>query len=69
MEKELVADDPENYRNYLRMSEDVFVSLLSKVEGRIKSQGTNMRQCIPVKKMLLINFGHINCDDVMSKPS
>jgi hypothetical protein len=55
LEKELVADDPENYRNYLRMSEDVFNSLLSKVEGRIKRQDTNMRQCIPARKRLLIS--------------
>ncbi|XP_046384595.1 uncharacterized protein LOC124154737 isoform X2 [Ischnura elegans] len=56
LENELVVDDPENYRNYLRMSEDVFMTLLNKVEGRIKRQDTNMRQCIPARKRLAVTL-------------
>nr|CAI5853840.1 unnamed protein product [Callosobruchus analis] len=50
--KELATEDKDGYRNYLRMSEEKFEELLSKVQNSIKKQDTVMQQAISPKLKL-----------------
>ncbi|XP_063221343.1 uncharacterized protein LOC134530450 [Bacillus rossius redtenbacheri] len=54
--EELKMEDPESYKNYLRMDEQSFQKLKRVVESRIKKKSTNMRQSISVEKRLSVTL-------------
>lgn len=64
--KELASEDKEGYRNHLRMSEEKFDELLSKVEFRIKKNDTIMRQAISPKMKLQITLRYLATGDSFS---
>jgi hypothetical protein len=49
---EWTSEDRDMYKNHLRMSQEQFFELLSKVKLYIEKQDTNMRECISAH-----NFG------------
>lgn len=51
--RELRANDPNDYRNYLRMDEDTFNHLLSLVGEHLRKQDSVMRQAIPPEERLI----------------
>lgn len=54
--KELREEDPETYRNTMRMPNSKFDELLELVIPLIRKQDTNMRQAIPCKTKLEITL-------------
>ncbi|XP_069824530.1 uncharacterized protein [Dendropsophus ebraccatus] len=50
--QEIRDTHPEDYRNYLRMSEDSFVKLLNMVKPMIEKKDTLMRKAIPAEQRL-----------------
>ncbi|KAI4455677.1 hypothetical protein MML48_9g00012276 [Holotrichia oblita] len=61
--KELALEDKEGYRNHLRMSEERFDELLSKVQNCIKKQDNVMRQAIPPKFKLQVTLRYLATGD------
>nr|CAI5843406.1 unnamed protein product [Callosobruchus analis] len=61
--KELAAEDKDGYRNYLRMSEEKFEELLSKVQNSVKKQDTVMRQAISPKLKLQVTLRYLATGD------
>lgn len=57
--KELALEDKESYRIFLRMSEEKFEELLSKVQAKIRKQDTVMRQAISPKLKLQITLRYL----------
>lgn len=51
--KELKESDPEDYKNYLRMDENVFNELLDLVRPHLTKRDTQMRQSIPPEERLI----------------
>ena len=51
--KELKENNPEDYRNYLRMTDEAFTDLLSLVSPRITKEDTVMRQAISAEERLI----------------
>jgi len=47
LHNELRFEDPEGYKNFLRMDEDSFTYLLNGVKGMITKSNTVMRESIP----------------------
>ena len=47
--QELRAEDIDEYKNYMRMSKEIFNMLLEKIRPYIVKQDTNMRQSISVE--------------------
>lgn len=64
--KELALEDIEGYRNHLRMSEEKFNELLSKVHDCIKKQDTMMRQAISPKLKLQVTLRYLATGDSFS---
>ena len=56
--QEMKLEDREDYKNYLRMTEENFLELLTIVKGHIEKQNTQMRDAIPtsVKLAATIRF-------------
>lgn len=50
LNRELLMEDIESYKNYLRMDNTKFLDLLRFVENDIKRHDTNMLQCIKANK-------------------
>lgn len=61
--KELKEEDPETYRNVLRMTAPQFQELLELVEPLIKKQNTVFRQAIPCKTKLEITLRYLATGD------
>ncbi|CAH2019384.1 unnamed protein product [Acanthoscelides obtectus] len=53
---ELKNEDPECFKNFLRMSHDDFQYLCNKISPAIKEQDTNMRLAINVEERLVDNI-------------
>lgn len=53
---ELKNEDPECYKNFLRMKHDDFQYLCDKISPAIKKQDTNMRLAISVEERLAITL-------------
>ena len=51
--KELKENNPEDYRNYLRMTDEAFTYLLSLVSTKITKEDTVMRQAISAEERLI----------------
>jgi hypothetical protein len=49
-------EDGDMYKNHLRLSQEQFVELLSKVKPYIEKQDTNMRECRPAHVKLQITL-------------
>ncbi|KAK9873634.1 hypothetical protein WA026_019962 [Henosepilachna vigintioctopunctata] len=49
LNNELLNDDPQAYRNFLRMSNTQFEYILQQIEKSISKQDTNMRQCVTAR--------------------
>ncbi|KAI4455642.1 hypothetical protein MML48_9g00001197 [Holotrichia oblita] len=64
--KELALEDKEGYRNHLRMFEERFDELLSKVQNCIKKQDTVMRKAIPPKFKLQVTLRYLATGDSFS---
>jgi len=47
---------PDDYRNFLRMDEDVFKLLLHKVTPLLEKQDTHMRKAISVQEKLIVTL-------------
>ncbi|XP_069587439.1 uncharacterized protein [Ranitomeya imitator] len=54
--RELQDNNPHDFRNYLRMSEDSFNVLLAAVEPYIRRQNTQMRAAVPVDERLAVTL-------------
>lgn len=61
--KELVTEDPESYRNHLRMNNEQFNELLRKVIPYIQKQNTNMREALPARVKLQITLRFLATGD------
>lgn len=61
--QELKEEDPETYRNVLRMTAPQFQELLELVEPLIKKQDTVFRQAIPCKTKLEITLRYLATRD------
>ncbi|XP_046409283.1 uncharacterized protein LOC124174234 [Ischnura elegans] len=56
LSNELRTEDPESFRNFLRMSELNFNDLLGRVYVKISKKDTVCRQCIPAKHKLAVTL-------------
>lgn len=54
--RELELEDPQSYRNYLRMDNETFRYLASKVAALIKKQKTHLRNPISVDERLSVTL-------------
>ncbi|XP_069608213.1 uncharacterized protein [Ranitomeya imitator] len=54
--RELKENNPHDFKNYLRMSEDSFNFLLEAVEPYIRRQNTRMRAAVPVDERLAVTL-------------
>ncbi|XP_069593180.1 uncharacterized protein [Ranitomeya imitator] len=54
--RELQENNPQDFRNYLRMSEDSFRVLLAAVDPYIRRQNTKMRAAVPVDERLAVTL-------------
>lgn len=61
--RELALEDPDSYRNHLRMTPTKFDELLSLVEKNIAKQDTILRQAIPAKTKLEITIRYLATGD------
>lgn len=61
--QELQEEDPETYRNVLRMSAPKFQELLELVEPLIKKQNTKLREALPCKMKLEITLRYLATGD------
>nr|XP_022908174.1 putative nuclease HARBI1 [Onthophagus taurus] len=52
---EIATNEPQDYRNYLRMNEQCFEDLLERVYNLLEKKNTNMRESISVKECLIIS--------------
>jgi hypothetical protein len=60
---EWTSEDRDMYKNHLRMSQEQFFELLSKVKLYIEKQDTNMRECIPAHVKLQITLRYLAAGD------
>ncbi|KAJ8945477.1 hypothetical protein NQ314_009229 [Rhamnusium bicolor] len=51
--KEMAGREPQDLRNYLRMSETSFQELLQLISGKIKKQNTIMRESVSSEERLV----------------
>ncbi|KAI8437467.1 hypothetical protein MSG28_011789 [Choristoneura fumiferana] len=63
---ELENEDPECYRNFLRMKHEDFQYLCNKISPAIKKQDTNMRLAISVEERLAITLRFLASDSYRS---
>ncbi|XP_057653522.1 uncharacterized protein LOC130892260 [Diorhabda carinulata] len=56
---EIVVKNPADFKNYFRMSETTFLTLLDMVSPHIKKQDTNMRQSISPKERLAVTLRYL----------
>ncbi|KAJ8959728.1 hypothetical protein NQ314_006152 [Rhamnusium bicolor] len=56
-------EDPESYRNHLRMSENQFEELYEKVKSKIEKQNTIMREALPSRLKLQITLRYLATGD------
>ena len=61
--QELSAEDPEGFRNFLRMDTKDFQELLRKVTPLIQRQDTNMREAISSSERLSITLRYLATGD------
>ena len=61
--KELALEDQHSYRKQLRMSTDLFETLLKKVKPLIQKKDTNMRQALPAEIKLQITLRFLATGD------
>lgn len=54
LQRTLKATEPDDYKNFLRMDNDSFETLLELIRPNIEKQDTNMRQAIPASQRLSI---------------
>lgn len=59
LRNELSIEDPESFKNYLRMDDVIFKELLSSIEDTIKKQNTQFRQSISAEKRLAITLRYL----------
>ncbi|KAB0804393.1 hypothetical protein PPYR_01363 [Photinus pyralis] len=59
LQNELLHEDPEAYRNFLRMDNDTFMELLTLIDDIIKKQDTQLRQSIPSDKRLAVTLRYL----------
>ena len=57
--RELVSEDPQSARNFLRMSYDTFLALLTRVGPRLEKQDTVMREAIKPGERLAITLRYL----------
>lgn len=60
---ELRADEPQLYKNFLRMTADQFDYLLGLVTPFIQKSDTNMRKCIPASDRLVLTLRYLATGD------
>ncbi|KAJ8926472.1 hypothetical protein NQ314_021158, partial [Rhamnusium bicolor] len=60
---EIAVEDPESYRNHLRMSENQFEELSEKVKSKIEKQNTIMREALPSRLKLQITLRYLATGD------
>ncbi|KAF6217202.1 hypothetical protein GE061_001556 [Apolygus lucorum] len=56
---ELAANEPNDFKNYLRMTEDCFEDILGRISPEIEKQSTAMRESITSKERLARE--HVGC--------
>ncbi|XP_031334954.1 putative nuclease HARBI1 [Photinus pyralis] len=59
LQNELLHEDPDAYRNFLRMDNDTFMELLTLIDDIIKKQDTQLRQSIPSDKRLAVTLRYL----------
>lgn len=57
--KKLCATEPEDYRHYLRMTEDQFLYLLKLVDPLIRKKNTLMRPSISSEERLIVTLRYL----------
>ncbi|XP_026821628.1 protein ALP1-like [Rhopalosiphum maidis] len=61
--KELALEDPNSFKNHLRMSSDLFETLLQHVTPSIEKQNTTMRDALPARLKLQITLRYLGSGD------
>ncbi|XP_022162249.1 uncharacterized protein LOC111028028 [Myzus persicae] len=61
--KELALEDPNSFKNHLRMSSDLFETLLQHVTPSIEKQNTTMRDALPARLKLQITLRYLASGD------
>lgn len=56
LHNELAEEDPERYKNFLRMNEETFNKLLAMLHSSITKKDTNMRQAVSSRDRLAITL-------------
>lgn len=59
MLKELKENEPQDYRNYMRIDEEKFTKLLDMIKNKITKEDTVMRQAISAKFRLAITLRYL----------
>lgn len=59
LQRTLQATEPDDYKNFLRMDNDSFETLLELIRPNIEKQDTNMRQAIPASQRLSITLRYL----------
>ncbi|CAF4865572.1 unnamed protein product [Pieris macdunnoughi] len=59
LQRTLQATEPDDYKNFLRMDNDYFETLLELIRPNIEKQDTNMRQAIPASQRLSITLRYL----------
>nr|XP_022900758.1 protein ALP1-like [Onthophagus taurus]XP_022900759.1 protein ALP1-like [Onthophagus taurus] len=57
--KELEQDEPTDFKNYLRMDSDTYMTLLTLISEKITKQDTIMRNAIPVEERLVATLRYL----------
>lgn len=57
--KEILKTDADDYKNYFRMSDNLYNKLLSMVKPFLQRQDTNMRQCISAAERLAVTLRYL----------
>ncbi|XP_050527779.1 tubulin glycylase 3A-like [Daktulosphaira vitifoliae] len=61
--KELASEDPDSFKNHLRMSSDLFETLLKYITPSIEKQKTVMRDALPARLKLQITLRYLASGD------
>lgn len=64
--KELASEDPDSFKNHLRMSSDLFETLLQYITPSIEKQNTIMRDALPARLKLQITLRYLASGDSFS---
>lgn len=57
--KEILKTDEDDYKNYFRMSDNLFNKLLSMVKPFLERKDTNMRKCISAEERLAVTLRYL----------